>query len=107
VTRLNFLDETDVNTDVSFNYFFLTDLAPDAKPVLLTKGFYRYNFADFTPDGNQIILSGDIDSTQNPDRSLESEIFLINKDGSGLRKLLGEENKSYNSPAISPSGKWL
>ena len=30
-----------------------------------------------------------------------------NADGSNLRKLLGEEGKNYNSPTISPSGKWL
>ena len=92
---------------MSFNYFFVTDVKADAKPVAVTRGFYRYNFADFTPDGNQVILSGDIDSLQHPDRSLESEIFLVNKDGSDLRKLMGEEGKNYNNPVISPSGKWL
>ncbi|NOT50995.1 MAG: S9 family peptidase [Chitinophagaceae bacterium] len=107
ITRLNFLDETDISTEVNFNYFFITDVTPEAKPVAITKGFYRFNFADFTPDGNQVILAGDIDSLQNPDRSLEGSIFLVNKDGAGLRKLLGEEGKSYNSPRISPSGKWL
>jgi len=107
VNKLNFLDETNVNADMSFNYFFVTDVKADAKPVAVTRGFYRYNFADFTPDGNQVILSGDIDSLQHPDRSLESEIFLVNKDGSDLRKLMGEEGKNYNNPVISPSGKWL
>lgn len=107
LTKLNFQDEMDVNADMGFNYFFITDARADAKPVAVTKGFYRYNFADFTPDGNQVILAGDIDSLQHPDRSLESEIFLVNKDGSNLLKLLGEEGKNYNSPRISPSGKWL
>jgi dipeptidyl aminopeptidase/acylaminoacyl peptidase len=107
VTRLNFQDETDVNPDISFNYFFITGTRADAKPMAITRGFYRYNFADFTPDGKKIILAGDIDSVQNADRSLESEIFIVNTDGSDLRKLLGEEGKSYNSPQVSPSGKWL
>lgn len=107
INKLNFLDELDVNADMSFNYFFITDVRTDAKPIALTRGFYRYNFADFTPDGSQVILAGDIDSLQHPDRSLETEIFLVNKDGSNLRKILGEEGKSYNSPVISPSGKWL
>jgi dipeptidyl aminopeptidase/acylaminoacyl peptidase len=107
VNKLNFQDETDVNPDISFNQFFITEARPDAKPIQITRGFYRYNFADFTPDGNQIIVAGDIDSIQHPDRSPESEIFLVNKDGSNLRMILGEEGKSYNSPQISPSGKWL
>ena len=107
VTKLNFLDETDVSTDVSFTQFFVTDVKPDAKPVAVTKGFYRFNFADFTPDGKQLIIGADIDSLENADRSLESEIFIANADGSNIRKLLGEEGKSYNSPRVSPSGKWL
>ncbi len=107
VNRLNYLDETDVNPDMSFNHFFVMEARADAKPVEISRGFYRFNFADFTPDGKQVILAGDIDSLQHPDRSLESSIYLVNKDGSGLRKLMGEEGKSFNTPVISPSGKWL
>jgi dipeptidyl aminopeptidase/acylaminoacyl peptidase len=107
VNKLNFLDEMDVNADMSFNHFFITEVKADAKPVAVTKGFFRFNFADFTPDGKQLILVADIDSLQNPDRSLESEIFIVNIEGSNFHKLLGEEGKNYNSPRISPSGKWL
>jgi Tol biopolymer transport system component len=32
---------------------------------------------------------------------------MVNADGSNFRKLLGDEGISYNSPKISPSGKWL
>jgi dipeptidyl aminopeptidase/acylaminoacyl peptidase len=107
VTKLNFQDEMDVNADIGFNNFFITDAKPDAKPIRITPGFYRYNFADFTPDGKQVILAGDVDSLEHPDRSLESEIFIVNTNGTNLRKLLGEQGKNYNSPVISPSGKWL
>lgn len=106
-TKLNFLDETDVNPEMSFNHFFILEIKADAKPVPVTRGFYRFNYAEFTPDGNQLVLAGDIDSTEHPDRSLEGQIYLINTDGSRLRKLLGEPGKNYNSPRISPSGKWL
>lgn len=105
--KLNFLDEADINTELSFNHFFITEARPDAKPVAVTKGFYRFSYAEFTPDGKQLVLAGDIDSTEHPDRSLEGEIYLANTDGSNLRKLLGEKNKNYNTPRISPSGKWL
>jgi dipeptidyl aminopeptidase/acylaminoacyl peptidase len=105
--KLNFQDEMDVNTEMNFNHFFLIDIDKADKPIELTKGFYRFNNADFTPDGKQVILSGDVDSLQHPDRSLENEIFIINTDGSNFKKLLGEEGKNYNSPLVSPSGKWL
>lgn len=107
VNKLNFQDETDVNAELSFNHFFITDAGPDARPRALTSGFYRFNFAEFTPDGKQVVLTGDMDSLQHPDRSLESSIFLVNTDGSQLKKLFGEEGKNFNSPTISPSGKWM
>jgi len=107
IDKLNFQDEMDISAEMSFNQYFIINVQPDAKPVAITKGFYRFNSAEFTPDGKQVILSGDIDSLQHPDRSLESEIFITNADGSNFHKLLGQEGVSYNSPKISPSGKWL
>ena len=107
VNKLSFQDETDVAAEVRFNHFFVVATQAGATPVEVTKGFYSFNSADFTPDGKQLVLSGDIDSVQNADRSLENEIFIANADGSQLRKLLGEEGKTFGSPKISPSGKWL
>lgn len=107
VNKLNFQDESDINTDLSFNHYFIINVDAPNKPTELTKSFYRYNNADFTPDGKQIIVSGDVDSIQHPDRSLETEIYIVNADGTGFRKLLGEEGKSYTGPKLSPSGKWL
>lgn len=105
--KLNFLDEMDINAEISFNHYFLIDLKPDAKPVPVTKGFYRYSSADFSPDGKQLVLAGNMDSLQHPDRALESEIYIVNTDGTNLKKVLGEKDKNFNSPRISPSGKWL
>ncbi|HEY4148754.1 MAG TPA: S9 family peptidase [Chitinophagaceae bacterium] len=107
VDKLNFQDEMEVSTDMSFNHFFVVSAQPGATPTAVTHGFYRFTSADFFPNGKQIILSGDVDSTEHPDRSLESELFVVNADGSGFSQLLGQKGVNYNSPRISPSGKWL
>jgi dipeptidyl aminopeptidase/acylaminoacyl peptidase len=106
-TKLNFLDEMDINPDMGFTHFFLIEAKTDAKPTAITNGFYRFNYAEFTPDGKHLILAGNMDSTQHPDRALEGEIFIVSTDGSNLKKLLGEKDKNYSNPRISPSGKWL
>lgn len=80
---------------------------PGAQPVAVTHGFYRFSSADFTPDGKQLIITGDADDTEHPDRSLESEIYLTDANGQNPKLLLGTEGKSYNSARLSPSGKWL
>jgi dipeptidyl aminopeptidase/acylaminoacyl peptidase len=105
--KLNFLDETNVSSDMSFTHYFVVSAVPGATPIAITKGFNRFNSADFTPDGKQVILAGDVDSLQHPDRSLESQIYVVNTNGSNFRMLLGEEGKVYSNPRLSPSGKWL
>ncbi len=104
--KLSFQDETNVSTDMSFTQYFIVDAVADAKPKQLTSGFYSYS-VNFIGDGSKLIFSTDLDSTEHPDRSLENEIYVANADGSNLHLLFGEKNKSFTSPAPSPSGKWL
>ena len=107
LNKLNFQSETDVSAEMNFNQFFIVNVQPNATPVAVTRGFYRYNNLQFTPDGKQFIITADIDSTEHPDRSLESEIFIANTDGSQLRMLLGKKDFSYNNPLLSHDGKWI
>jgi dipeptidyl aminopeptidase/acylaminoacyl peptidase len=107
LNKLNFQNETAISAEMKFNQFFLIDAVQGAEPRAITKGFYRYNNADFTPNGQQIVVTADVDSLENPDRSLESEILIADKNGANLRVLLGEKGKVYNSAVVSPSGKWL
>jgi hypothetical protein len=51
-----------------------------------------------TPNGKQIILSGDVDTSENQDRSLESEIFIMDADGGNFKMLLGENGKDTIAP---------
>ena len=53
LNKLNFQNESGVSAEMNFNQFFLTNAAKATEPLLLTKGFYRYTNADFTPDSKQ------------------------------------------------------
>lgn len=105
--KLNFQEESTTSPEMYFTHFFLIGLQPDAQPVAVTHGFYRFSNAEFTPDGKQLVISGNVDSVRHPDRVLESEIYLVDLNSHQLRKILGEAGKNYNSPTVSPSGKWL
>ena len=107
LNRLNFQNESGISAEMSFNQFFVINTTKAAEPVLITKGFYRYSNADYTADGKQIIFSGDVDSSESPDRSLETELFLADSDGGNFKMILGEKGKTYSSATLSPSGKWL
>lgn len=107
LNKLNFQEESTTSAEINFNHFFIVNAQPNAAPIELTHGFYRYASVDYTPDGKQLIISGDIDSTEHPDRSLESEIFIADADGNNLHLLLGAAGKRFSNPSLSPSGKWL
>jgi dipeptidyl aminopeptidase/acylaminoacyl peptidase len=105
--KLNFQQEATTSPELAFNHFFIMDASPNAVPKAITHGFNRFGSADFSPDGKQLILTGNAILTQHPDRELEGHIYLCNTDGSNLKKILGEDDKNYNNPVVSPSGKWL
>ena len=107
LNKLNFQSESNISSDMNFNHFFEINAFKDAEPHLITNGFYSFATADYTPNGKQIILSGDVDTIENTDRSLESEIFTVDTNGENFKMILGENGKRYNSATISPSGKWL
>lgn len=107
LTKLNHLSEATVNADLYFTHFFIVDARPDARPVNISTGFNRYNSVDFTPDGKQLLINGNLELRDHPERVLENCIYLANTAGSGWKKILGEPGKNYFSPRISPDGKKL
>ena len=107
INKLNFQDESVTNAEISFNHFFMVNSEPGSQPISITHGFYRFTVADFTADGKHLIITGDIDADQHPDRSLESEIFIADVNGKNLKMILGEEGKTFNSAKLSPSGRFL
>jgi dipeptidyl aminopeptidase/acylaminoacyl peptidase len=107
LNKLNFQDEGNINSGQGFTHYWLVNAIPGATPVPVTKGFSRLAVADFTPDGSKLILTGNTDISQSPERILENEIYIMGTDGSRLRKVLGEKGRSFFAPKLSPSGKLL
>ena len=107
MNKLNFQDEMEVNPETSFTHWFTQTVEPASTPTEVTHGFYTYNSADYSPDGKFLYFVAHIDSTQDPDRDLESEIYFADRDGTHLHKVLGEKGKVFNSPRISPDGAWM
>jgi len=106
IDGLTFQEEAVTSSAINFNHIFITEATPGAAVKTVTHGFYSFNEAHFIDD-NSIVTDGDVNDDEHPDRRLESEIFRVNIDGTGMKKILGKNGMSYNNPAVSSSGKWL
>lgn len=107
LNKLDFQDETNINGGYNITHYFLTDAKAGATPTPVTKGYSRLAISEFTPDGSQFLLTGSTDISQSPQRNLENEIYIMRRDGSKLRKIVGEKGRSYAGAKLSPSGKLL
>ena len=106
IDKLDFEEEAVTSSNINFNHIFITDITPGAKPKEITHGFYSFSNVNFV-DEKTLVVEGDVDNKEHPDRSLESEIFRVNIDGTGLQQILGKDSMNYNSATVSPTGKWL
>ena len=106
ITKLQFQEESTTSSEYNITHVFITGIAADSKPSPVTSGFYSFRNPQFAGN-NTLILETVIDSTRMPDRILESEIWQVNVDGSGMQKIAGEKDKSYGNVSVSSTGKWI
>src|SRR5688572_26521259 len=81
----------------------------NGQKALGLKGIFT-DVSDFSwsPDGSQIVI-GDYLSTEvveSPSVNFGQDIFIVNRDGSGLVRLTENRNWNYH-PVWSPDGEWI
>ncbi|GAB4035669.1 S9 family peptidase [Spirosoma gilvum] len=108
INRLNFQGEATTEPDITFLHLYITDVAENAKPKPLTRGYESYLAANWLPNGQGVLAVTDRDSLKHPDREQDNAIVFLPADGSGkVTMVLSEVGKSYGAPEISPDGKQL
>ena len=107
INRLNFQGEATTEPELSFTHLALIE-PTSGELVPLTKGFYTFGTAIFTPDGRKVVYVANSGSAEkHPDRQTESRILEINADGTGEAERLSEKGKRFFSPVLSPDGRWM
>lgn len=106
INRLNFQAESTTQPELSFAHLYTIEVKQDATPRPITRGYYNYGQAEWTPDG-KIVLTTQGDSLQHPDRSLRNRVIRINADGSGWFTLLTDPERTFSQPGFSPDGRYL
>ena len=107
ITRLDFLGELGLAGEMSIPEFFVIDLDHDNKATQLTRNFWTKSQASFSPDGSQIVFTGNPGLATNPDRIKRTSIWIMNADGSNARAMLDDEKLSYAGARFTKDGRGL
>ena len=107
INKLQFHEEATTSPDININHIFLVEAKAGSTPKLLTKGFNSFFNPQFIEGTNSILLEADVNETIHPDRTLETQLYTIQSDGSSLKKLLGKNDYVYTNALVSPSGKQI
>jgi len=106
INRLNFQGEASTQPELTFSHLYTIEVKESAKAQPVTKGFYNFGQAIWTPDG-KIIMVTQGDSLQHPDRSKASRVVRINSDGTGTVVLLSDPEYNFSQPSVSRDNKYL
>jgi dipeptidyl aminopeptidase/acylaminoacyl peptidase len=107
INRLNFQGEATTEPEINFTHLAVIDIASPENIKPLTKSFYSFGQAGFTPDGKIIYTANGGEEEKHPDRQQENRIFTMNMDGTNYKPLLSEKGKRFSTPAFSSDGKYL
>ncbi|MFM2145453.1 MAG: hypothetical protein RL732_289 [Bacteroidota bacterium] len=106
ITKLNFQEEATTSGESSFNHVFLIS-AEGGTPKDLTPGFAAFTNPQLIPGTTSLIVEADWNEEEHPDRTLETQLFVVDWKTQIRQKLLGKPGTVYNTAAVSPSGKQL
>jgi dipeptidyl aminopeptidase/acylaminoacyl peptidase len=106
ITRTNFQAELQLQSGIGFSHLFVCPAEVDAEATQLTEGMQSFYGADWSPDGQRIVCSS-VKYKNHPDRTIDSDIWILKADGSEAQLLLDWEGYMVYSPIFSPDGKTL
>jgi len=104
--RLNLQAERSLQTQISYSHLFVVDAKADAKALPITHGFQNFQGPDWSPDGSQIVCSS-VKYEDHPDRNQDSDLWIMNSDGTDPRLFLDWENYRVMAPGYSPDGRTI
>lgn len=103
-TRLNLQGEHELQPRLSFTHIFVVEAGPESKARQITSGFQDFQSPEWTPDGRHIVCSS-VALRQHPDRTIDSDLWMVNADGGGQRVLLDWPGYLVSQPRVSPDGR--
>lgn len=102
--RLNLQGELQLQAQLSYSHLFIVDAKPEAEAVQITQGFQSFAMPHWSPDGVQVICIS-LAYDKHPDRLEDSDLWIMNADGSDARLFLDWKDYRMMAPRYSPDGQ--
>lgn len=102
-TRQNLQGEHSLQTHLSYSHLFVVPAKPEAEAEQITRGFQNFTGFDWSPDGTKILCTS-VAFNDHPDRVDDSDLWILNADGSSPQLFLDWEGYRVSSPRFSPDG---
>lgn len=107
LVRLNFLNETDLNPELSFSQLFVQDAREGAEAVNLTPGYHGFTGGEWMADGKSLVAVGARRLEDHPDRVRSFSLYRVDAAGGGVTPFLAMPEHSLSDPTPSPDGRWV
>jgi len=105
-SKVQYQTETATTSEIRLSHIFIFDLTNASHPKAVTSGFSSFTKPVFV-NQNTLLVITQLDDTKHPDDLMNSQIYRINTDGSGLKSLLVAQGKAFSIAAVSKDGKYL
>ncbi|MBI5767356.1 MAG: S9 family peptidase [Verrucomicrobia bacterium] len=105
LTRLNFLDERDINPEQTFNHLVVQEARDGAPATDLTPGYVSFAGGEWMADGRAVVCTGPRKLDEHPDRSESTSLYLADAAGLGVKLFVATPDFSLANPKPSPDGR--
>lgn len=104
LTRLNLQGENDLEPALSYRHLYVIEPVEGAEARAVTRGWASYGGGVWMPNGRQVLVTGNPESTIHPDRERQSNLYLADVETGRLDLFLSREGYSLFGPQPSPDG---
>lgn len=106
INKLQFHQEASTSGEWFVSHVFITAITPESKPSPVTAGAFSFSNPVFVSN-TSLLVSANLDSLTAPDKSLETALWMVNTDGTGLSKFSGEKGSRHFNAAVSSNKKMI
>ena len=103
-TRLSLQGENHLQPQLAFTHLFVVSAQPRAESQRITQGMQNYTSPCWSSDGERILCAS-VCFDKHPDRVEDSDLWILNADGTECRPFLHWEGYSLSQPVFSPDGQ--